>query len=113
MIIIFGFRTASAVLATLAFQCARCGHQAAQRVVEIRRKFTLFFIPLFTVSTKRFLVCVACGSTTPLTKEQADQMVQAASRPVYAPWGEPSAAPAGSPALPSPPGPSSWPPSPN
>ena len=39
------------------------------------RKFTLFFIPLFPVSTKWVGVCTFCGLSLELTKEQAEQVL--------------------------------------
>lgn len=80
MLLIFGFRNVSKVLAVLTVQCNKCGQVAAQRCLQARRRFTLFFIPVVTVSKKHYRVCVACGTTWALTKEQADEMVAVAER---------------------------------
>jgi zinc-ribbon family len=81
--IIFGSRSYSRVLATLLLICQRCGNPAAHRVMERVVRFTLFFLPLFPISTKRFLTCTFCGTTTPITKELAAQYVQQAGAPQH------------------------------
>lgn len=75
MLILFGFRSYVRSLAVLTFICTRCGNPAAHRVVQYTRKFTLFFVPLFPISTRHSMTCTFCGETTPLTREQADELV--------------------------------------
>ena len=70
--IIWGFRVTSALLATLNYICDRCGQPAAHQLVKRVRKFTLFFIPLFPVSTKYSDTCTYCGRTLDVPKEQAE-----------------------------------------
>ncbi len=50
MILLLGTRTSVALRATVWFVCHFCGFHAAQQVVERRRRLTLFWLPLFTVS---------------------------------------------------------------
>ncbi|HST64334.1 MAG TPA: zinc-ribbon domain-containing protein [Mycobacteriales bacterium] len=70
--LIFGFRVTSALLTTLTYVCDRCGQPAAHHVVKRSRKFTLFFIPLFPVSTKYVDTCTYCGRTLEVPKGQAE-----------------------------------------
>ncbi|MEO5535056.1 MAG: zinc-ribbon domain-containing protein [Pseudolysinimonas sp.] len=70
--IIFGTRTSSIALAVISFLCGFCKVQAAQRIFKRVTKFTLFFIPLFPVSTRYFVTCVNCGGTTEINKQQVD-----------------------------------------
>jgi len=70
--IIFGTRGTAMILAILNFVCANCHVPAAQRVIKRVTKFTLFFIPLFPISTSYSVECVYCGVRTPIDKAQAD-----------------------------------------
>jgi hypothetical protein len=74
MIILFGTRSYIRTLAMLTLVC-RNGHTAAHRLTERTRKFTLFFVPLFPISRKRYTICTACGETLQLDKAQADQLI--------------------------------------
>ena len=112
MIFIFGFRTRGAVLATLALAC-RNGHVAAHRIVKLTRWFTLFFIPVIPFSRRYRSVCVQCGLTLEVPKEEAEELAARSSLgavqagdPVAPPL--PSAEPMLDPALP----PSGWYPDP-
>ena len=49
VLLIFGFRVYEDVLGVLRYVCETCGHEAAHQVLRRRRRFTLFFIPLFFV----------------------------------------------------------------
>lgn len=71
--LIFGLTARDALLATLVFVCERCGNQAAHHLIRRVRKFTLFFVPLFPVSTRYLDSCVACGRTVEVPREQAER----------------------------------------
>lgn len=64
--IIWGFRTYIRLLEIVTCTCRRCGYASAHRVTERVRKFTLFFIPLFPLSTTRVATCTYCGQATQL-----------------------------------------------
>jgi hypothetical protein len=71
-LLIFGYRTRLAILATISYVCETCGVQAAHRVTRRRRWFTLFFIPVIPLGSGTFTdTCVNCGRGRQLTKEQA------------------------------------------
>lgn len=70
--LIFGFRVTSALLATLNYVCENCHQPAAHHLVKRQRKFTLFFIPLFPVSTKYVDTCTYCGRVLDVPREQAE-----------------------------------------
>ncbi len=74
MLLIFGFRPFFTALATVVFVCNFCGQNVAQQVFKQTNRFTLFFIPLFSTSTKYYVECSNCGGTTELTREQVDNM---------------------------------------
>jgi zinc-ribbon family len=59
--IIFGWRTAVHRIAMLLLLCQVCGNRAAHPLDKLVEKFTLFFIPVFPLSTSYRLTCTACG----------------------------------------------------
>jgi hypothetical protein len=62
--ILWGFRTYIRLLEVVTYTCGRCGYASAHRVTERVRKFTLFFIPLFPLSTSRVGTCTYCAQAT-------------------------------------------------
>ncbi|WP_329135334.1 zinc-ribbon domain-containing protein [Streptomyces sp. NBC_00670] len=73
--IIFGTRGYLYQLAILTLVCGRCGNPAAHTLRKRVTKFTLFFIPLFPVSSKYATQCTFCGAEQKIIKEQADQLL--------------------------------------
>ena len=76
MFLLFGTRTADAVINVVAFVCHYCGVHAQQHVVKRSTRVTLFFIPLLTVSSSYFNTCGNCGGATDLTKAQAQHSLE-------------------------------------
>lgn len=74
MFILFGLKTAFRTLLSRPATCLNCGQYAPQDVVERATKFTLFFIPLLTVSRRFQLHCGNCGYQTDLTRQQKDAL---------------------------------------
>lgn len=70
--LIIGFGMREVLLATLIFTCETCGNHAAHQVIKQSRRFSLFFIPLFSVGTKYLDSCTACGRVIEVSKEQAE-----------------------------------------
>ena len=50
--LIIGFGVTEVLLSTLVFTCEACGNHAAHQLTKQSRRFSLFFIPLFSVGTK-------------------------------------------------------------
>lgn len=94
-LLIWGFRNKVETLAMLPLAC-RNGHTAAHRLVKVRRRFTLFWIPLFTVRTTYFTTCAQCGLNVPWAKEDAERAAATAAAagvgPAQAPF-DPVSAP--------------------
>ena len=61
MLVIFGIRVTEDVLGVLRYVCETCGNEAAHRVLRRRRRFTLFFVPLFSVGTTYADICTWCA----------------------------------------------------
>lgn len=80
MFLLFGTALRDRIITVVSFVCEYCRTPANQDVIEAATKFSLFFIPLFTISRKHYVVCSNCGGTTPLTKEQATNGIEWAQR---------------------------------
>lgn len=77
--IIFGTKLYLYQLAILTLTCRHCGNAAAHTLRKRVSKFTLFFVPLFPVSTNYATQCTFCGMEQEVPKEWAEQLqVQAA-----------------------------------
>ncbi|MFC8986487.1 zinc-ribbon domain-containing protein [Streptomyces sp. NPDC056956] len=72
--IIFGTKGYLYRLAILTLVCAQCGNPSAHTLSKRVTKFTLFFVPLFPVSTKYATQCTFCGAEQRVTAEQAEQL---------------------------------------
>ncbi|MET8472668.1 zinc-ribbon domain-containing protein [Streptomyces sp. NPDC006422] len=79
--IIFGTRGYAYQLAILTFVCGSCGNPAAHTLRKFVTKFTLFFVPLFPISTKYQAQCTFCGAAHQVPKEHVDGMLAQAAAP--------------------------------
>ena len=70
--LIIGFGVTEVLLSMLVFTCETCGNHAAHQLTKQNRKFSLFFIPLFSVGAKYLDSCTACGRIIEVSKEQAE-----------------------------------------
>jgi uncharacterized ferredoxin-like protein len=70
--LIIGVGVSEVLLSTLVFTCETCGYRAAHQLTKQNRKFSLFFVPLFSVGTKYLDSCTACGRIIEVSKEQAE-----------------------------------------
>ncbi|MER5210426.1 zinc-ribbon domain-containing protein [Streptomyces sp. NPDC002838] len=92
--IIFGTKGYLYQLAILTLVCGQCGNPAAHTLRKRVTKFTLFFVPLFPISTKYATQCTFCGAEQKVTKEQAEQLqAQAASGQGGQQYGQPQQQP--------------------
>ncbi|MCL6668727.1 MULTISPECIES: zinc-ribbon domain-containing protein [Streptomyces] len=72
--IIFGTKGYLYQLAILTLICGQCGNPSAHTLRKRVTKFTLFFVPLFPISTRYATQCTFCGAEQKVTKEQAEQL---------------------------------------
>lgn len=86
--IILGVKGSTTLLATMTLVCPQCHNPAAHRLHRIVNKFTLFFVPLFPVSTRHVIDCTFCGLRRSPTRAQAEKLRRLAE------GGEPLAPPA-------------------
>ncbi|WP_028805888.1 zinc-ribbon domain-containing protein [Streptomyces sp. 142MFCol3.1] len=71
--IIFGSNVYLYRLAILMLTCRHCGNPAAHTVTKYVTKFTLFFVPLFPISTRSAIQCTFCGMEQVVPNEWAEQ----------------------------------------
>jgi len=71
-VLIFGLSAKQLLLATLSYVCEVCGNQAAHQLVKRVNRFTLFFIPLFPVSTRYIDTCSFCGRSIEVPRDRAE-----------------------------------------
>jgi zinc-ribbon family len=72
--IIWGFRTVIEQVAVALYTCRNCHYAAAHTLGKRVKKFTLFFVPLFPVSSAYHLQCAFCGAISVLDPGQAAQV---------------------------------------
>ena len=70
--LIIGFSVTETLLSTLVYTCETCGNHAAHQLSKRRRRFSLFFIPLFSVGSKYFDTCTVCGRIREVSRDQAE-----------------------------------------
>lgn len=77
MLIIWGTKGFEKVLGMTKqpYQCSHCGNANYYKIVRQRVWFTLFWIPLFPVSTKYYVLCPICDFGSKLKKDEALAMV--------------------------------------
>lgn len=75
VILIVSTKLVEDLLRTVVFLCGYCGISAQQRVMRSRNRLSVFFVPLFTVSTRYVVECTNCGGTTAISREEADGSV--------------------------------------
>ncbi len=73
--IIFGTRSYLYQLAMVTLLCGRCGNTVAHVLRKRVTKFTLFFVPLFPISTKYTAQCTFCGFEQQGTEQQTNQLL--------------------------------------
>ncbi|RJO69935.1 zinc-ribbon domain-containing protein [Nocardia panacis] len=77
--LIWGWRRYVRTMAMLTLLCGNCHNPAAHALREYVTKFTLFFIPLFPVSTKYDLQCTFCGAQVQVPKQDVAGLMHQAN----------------------------------
>jgi hypothetical protein len=77
MFIITGFKKETEVLADMERTelCMNCCHELRHQVMRYREYFTLFFVPLFPVSSRYTYRCPFCTYEHKITKAEANHYV--------------------------------------
>ena len=74
-LLIWGTRRYVQQLLMTMLVCNNCHNPAAHALRKFTTKFTLFFIPLFPITSRYHLQCTYCGFASELSKEQAQALV--------------------------------------
>lgn len=53
--------------------CPRCNNEVTLLVKKMRRKFTLFWIPLFTIESSYYIMCPICSAGKKVGKDELNQ----------------------------------------
>jgi hypothetical protein len=78
--LLFGTSPSERIVNVVAFVCGFCHTNARQNVVKSSNRFTLFFVPLFSFSTRYYNECTNCAGRTALTKAQVDHSLSSPAR---------------------------------
>jgi hypothetical protein len=70
MLLIFGLKTVVRALTGRPATCRNCGQFAQHYLDEHARKFTLFFIPVFTTSRSCKITCSNCGRVSSISARE-------------------------------------------
>ncbi|MEU8890719.1 zinc-ribbon domain-containing protein [Streptomyces sp. NPDC048442] len=81
--IIFGTKGYVYQLAMLMLLCGQCGNPAAHTLRKRVTKFTLFFVPLFPVSSKYVTQCTFCGAERRVEPAEAERLQAQGGNPAY------------------------------
>ena len=71
MLVIFGIKRYVERLAVLTLTCPNCGTTSAHPLDRDYGKFTLFFIPIFTIRSRYETQCSHCGYVARVAKQRA------------------------------------------
>lgn len=76
MFLIFGTKGYREILGVATLVCQYCGSPAAHRIEKHATKFSLFFIPLFQVSSRYVMQCAMCSAESQLERRDAEHLMQ-------------------------------------
>jgi hypothetical protein len=74
MVLIWGRKGYSDQLGYVIYQCPACHQTVPFTVLQVRKKFTLYFIPTFSYSNKQFLVCSRCNAHFEVEKDKKKEL---------------------------------------
>lgn len=76
MLLIFGTGIRETIINVVSFVCGYCHMNAPQNVIKRSHRFTLFFLPLFSFSTRYVNQCSNCGAETALAPQQVQKSLE-------------------------------------
>jgi len=74
MLFLIGIRTKAKAIAQQERACTKCVRPTMHAIVETKKWFTLFFIPVIPLGGNFFARCGVCGLNTKRTAELKDQV---------------------------------------
>lgn len=79
--LIWGWQRQVLTLAVLAAFCGACRNTGPHGLRKLATKFTLFFVPLFPISSRTYLECPVCGVQSPVPGADVPNLVAQANQP--------------------------------
>ncbi|WP_067654576.1 hypothetical protein [Nocardia harenae] len=79
--LIWGWQRQVLTLAVLAAFCGACRTTGPHGLRKLVTKFTLFFVPLFPISSRSYLECPVCGVQSPVPAGDVPNLVAQANQP--------------------------------
>lgn len=70
MVLIWGRKGYTDHLGYIIYKCSACNQTVPFAVFQVRKKFTLYFIPTFSYSNKQYLVCSTCNASFEVEKDK-------------------------------------------
>ena len=76
--IIWGHKSYQKVLGETSYpiDCQHCNNQGLWQILEVGKKFTLYFIPTFPYGRKYYLTCPTCGAGLKIEKQDLTNYLQ-------------------------------------
>jgi zinc-ribbon family len=74
MFFLFGMRTKAKAIAQQERACTKCVRPTMHALVETKKWFTLFFIPVIPLGGSLFARCGVCGLSTKCASDAKDQI---------------------------------------
>jgi hypothetical protein len=74
MVLIWGRKGYTDHLGYIIKECPSCGQTNAFSVFQLRKKFTLYFIPTFSYSNKQILVCGSCSASFEVPNDKKEMV---------------------------------------
>ncbi|MCQ2579376.1 MAG: zinc ribbon domain-containing protein [Treponemataceae bacterium] len=78
MFILFGEKTIITELGmtNISGTCSNCHNQIHLKIIKHAAWFTLYFIPVFPFSVKRYKMCPICQISAEISKEEAENLLK-------------------------------------
>ena len=69
MVFVWGHKSYQDLLGYIIFECPACKTVGVFSVEQVRKKFTVYFVPTFSYSQKQYITCTTCQATFEVPKE--------------------------------------------
>jgi len=75
MVIVYGYKTKLKVQKNLGVDiCPNCGYSTEKVLAKEKRQFTVFYIPIFSQTLRKGLICPNCGMYKTLSSAEFKEM---------------------------------------
>jgi predicted RNA-binding Zn-ribbon protein involved in translation (DUF1610 family) len=74
MFFVWGSKGYRDLLGYVIYECPSCGETGPFSVIQLRKKFTVYFIPTFSYSDEQYLECPYCKAAFKVPKENKEEL---------------------------------------